>query len=144
MRLIPVMRISSPMSAPSSGAMQSASHSTSPVVSGASVDSPSRLVSRNGSLASRLASVAPARGIDRVPGFLVQPGTVTGVTRGGIGDDLVGEQVGACALRRIVFGCGDEEFTGCIEVVGIPSGAEHSLSEDQVDVLALADAEAYP
>jgi|HubBroStandDraft_3_1064219.scaffolds.fasta_scaffold12856_3 hypothetical protein len=64
--------------------------------------------------------------------------------RGGGGDDFVGKQVGACPLRPVVAGCGDEEFSGRIEVMGIPSGAEHALYEDRVDAPGLADAETYP
>ena len=59
-------------------------------------------------------------------------------------DDYVGKQVGASAFRPIVAGCGDEEFPGRVEVMGIPSGPEHSLPEDKVDVPRLADAETYP
>ena len=76
--------------------------------------------------------------------FFVQSGTVTGVARGGLGDGLVGEEVGACAFRRLMLGCGYEEFAGRVEVVGIPVCAEHALAKDQVDVFAFADAEAYP
>lgn len=39
--------------------------------------------------------------------------------------------------------CGDEEFSRRVKVVGIPSGPEHSLPQDQVHVPWLADPEAY-
>src|ERR1700722_14585982 len=67
-----------------------------------------------------------------------------GIMRGGFGDDLVGEQISAGPLRPIVPGRGDEEFTRRIEVVRIPSGPQHSLPEDQVDVPRFADTEADP
>jgi len=86
----------------------------------------------------------PARGTDRTPGFRVQTRAAADVMRGGSGGDLVGEQVGACPPGRVVAGCGDQEFPGRVEVVGIPSGPEHSLPQDQVDVAWLADPEAYP
>lgn len=76
--------------------------------------------------------------------FLVQLGAVAGIACGGIGDDMVDEKVGACAFGRTVLGCRYEELSGCVEVVGIPSSAEHPLPEDEVDVFSLADAEAYP
>jgi hypothetical protein len=37
---------------------------------------------------------------------------------------------------------GDEELAGGVEGVGVPSGVEHALAEDQVDVAVPADAEA--
>src|SRR5208337_5695439 len=69
---------------------------------------------------------------------------MAGIVRGGFGDDLVGKQVGACPFGVIVARCGDEEFSWSVEVVGIPSGPEHSLPQDQVYVPWLADPEAYP
>jgi hypothetical protein len=69
---------------------------------------------------------------------------VIGRARGGSGDDLVGEQVGAGPVGLVVARRGDEEFPGRVEIMGIPSGLEHSLPKDQVYVPGLADAEAYP
>jgi hypothetical protein len=43
-----------------------------------------------------------------------------------------------------VLRCGDEELAGRVERVGVPPGGEHALPEYQVDVFALADAEADP
>ena len=67
-----------------------------------------------------------------------------GVPGGGVGDGLVGEEVGAGAARCVVFGGGDEELAGGVEFVGVPAGGEHALAEDEVDVFAFADAEADP
>lgn len=64
--------------------------------------------------------------------------------RGCLGDVLVGDEVGAGAPGGVVLGGGDEELAGGVEDVGVPSGIEHALAEDQVDVAALADAEADP
>ena len=85
-----------------------------------------------------------ARVIDRTAGFLIQHRANPGIMRGGISDDLVGQKVGACPLRPIVPRSGDQEFTRRVEVMGIPSCLEHSLTEDQVNVPGLADTEAYP
>jgi hypothetical protein len=41
-----------------------------------------------------------------------------------------------------VLGGGDEELARRVERVGVPACSEHALSEDEIDVLALADAEA--
>ena len=60
------------------------------------------------------------------------------------GDGLVGDQVGAGAPGCVVLGCGDEELAGRVERVRLPAGGEHALAEDEVDVLAFADAEADP
>ena len=81
----------------------------------------------------------------RSPGGMShRAGPVRRIVCGGFGDDLVGEQVGACPLRPVMARRGDEEFTGRIEVVGIPSGPEHALPQDQVHVPRLADTETYP
>ena len=44
-------------------------------------------------------------------------------------------------FQGVVLGCGDEELTGGVEGVGVPACGEHALSEDEIDVLAFADAE---
>ena len=62
------------------------------------------------------------------------PRPVPGIARGGFGDGLVGEQVGACPFGFVVAGRGDEELHGRVEVMGIPSGPQHSLPQDQVHV----------
>ena len=62
----------------------------------------------------------------------------------GISEGFICKEVGACATRNIVLGCGDQEFAGSVEIMGIPAGAEHSLTKDQIHVSRFADAEAYP
>jgi hypothetical protein len=62
------------------------------------------------------------------------------VVRGGF-HDLIGKEVSAGTLGHVVLGCGDEELAGGVEGVGVPACGEHALSEDEIDVLAFADAE---
>jgi hypothetical protein len=66
------------------------------------------------------------------------------VPGGGVGDGLVGEKVGAGAPGCVVFRRGDEELAGGVEFVGVPSGRQHALTEDEVDVFVLTDPEADP
>src|SRR5690606_20915151 len=54
------------------------------------------------------------------------------------------EEVGAAAPGRVVCGGGEQELAGCVEGVGMPPGVEHPLPKDEIDVLALPDAEAHP
>jgi len=43
-----------------------------------------------------------------------------------------------------VLGGRDEELAWRVEGVGVPARGEHALAEDEIDVLAFADAEADP
>src|SRR5579872_1321510 len=81
-------------------------------------------------------------GFERIPRYRVQARSAAGKARGGVADDLVGQEVGAGALRRVVSGIGYEELSGRVEGLRIPSCGEHSLAEDEVCVFALADPEA--
>ena len=62
----------------------------------------------------------------------------------GAGHVVIGDEVRAGAPGRGVLGCGDQELAGRVERVRVPPRGEHALSEDQVHVSPLADAEADP
>jgi hypothetical protein len=81
---------------------------------------------------------------ERVSGHVVQLGTLAGVARGSLADGLVGDEVGTSASGGGVLGCGDEELSGGVEVWACHPALSMPLSEDEVDVLALADAKADP
>ena len=61
---------------------------------------------------------------------------------GGLAHGLVADEVAAGSPRCVVLGGGDQELTGGVEGVRLPSYGEHALPEDEVDVSALADPEA--
>ena len=96
-RVLPVMRIRSVTSAPSAGAWQSASQSAVPAVSRASAvpGEPAGPLSAEG-------ACSPGRGLDHAAGGFTEPGPVTGIVRGSSGDDLAGQEAGACAFRPVV------------------------------------------
>src|ERR1019366_7429232 len=80
--------------------------------------------------------------VGREPGYVIEERPDLGVLARGGADGFVGEQVRAGTAGNIVLGSGDQEFSGRVERVRVPSGGEHSLAEDEVDIFALADAKA--
>ena len=95
-RLIPVTRISSPTSVPSSGARHSASHSASSAVAVSSPGSGSgRLTPGGGAVVREISHRIGSCRADRALRYLVQFRPLAGVASGGFGDGLVSEQVGA-------------------------------------------------
>ena len=80
----------------------------------------------------RVAGRALGQGPQR---YLVQLRAQRRVSAGRLAHGLVGDQVGAGAARSVVLGYGDKELARCVEGgVCLPSGREHPLSEDQVDL----------
>ena len=60
-----------------------------------------RSVRRTGRPAIRRRRMRPG-GLDRAAGSFIEPGPVTGIVRGGSGDDLAGQEACACPFRPIV------------------------------------------
>jgi hypothetical protein len=75
--------------------------------------------------------------------LLAEFAAIAGVSRGGTGDDPAGEEAGAC-LGVSCPGANTRNFPGALRLRGVPAGSEHALSQDEADVLALADTKAYP
>lgn len=140
---VPVAHIKSPIPAPQSGAMQAPSTarprpwSACQRPSGRCPDSRCWQASRRPESGGRVCE-------NRTPRFGIQFRSVARIARGGIRDDLVGEQVSACPFGLIMLGRGHQEFSGSVTVMRIPASPEHALPQDQVDVLTLADTEADP
>jgi hypothetical protein len=78
----------------------------------------------------------------RPAGHEVWPGVC--VLCGMPGDLVIGDQVGPVPFRRGVLGAGDQECARLGELMGVPSGIECALAENQVDVAAFPHAQAYP
>ena len=120
---MPVAAIRSGTVIPSSGASDRAAHR---IASGASSAPSAGLL--DGPVPGRRSSAdvpgGPSRSwsLDRLPGDLVERRPEVGVRAGGVGDGLVGEQVGAGAPGGVVLGGGDQELAGRVERVGVPAG----------------------
>jgi hypothetical protein len=69
---------------------------------------------------------------------------VAGVLAGVAGYLGVADQVSTCSFRGGEFRRGYQERAGLCQCLGVPSGREHSLPEDQVNVAAFPDSQAYP
>ena len=136
---MPVASMRSGTVIPSSGASDRAAHR---IASGAS-SAPSAAVSTTSADDASGGSVARCCSM-RLPRYLIERRPEVGVPAGRVGDGLVGDEVGAGSPGRVVLGGRDQELAGRVERVGVPARGEHALAEDEVDVLAFADAEADP
>lgn len=63
--------------------------------------------------------------------------------RGGLDAGIV-HQVGTGAAGDVVFRGADQELAGGVELVRVPAGLDHALSQDELSVAGFADAEAQP